>query len=213
MWVVNKMGLEPFSLTCFDKDTLIEYNGFSHPSNIKKMDNNKFQCKTVLPEKRKHHPEGVKTNVCPNLSSLIHESPLRNLLMQRAFFDLNDEVSSILNSDWQHETNLKLACTRVLAGAILLNVASGVAIMISSIEVYGMTKSVDVHRDVSVSLSFSLPPVSSLYGDAWPYIKSTRDGRKLVITSLSCTGLITSSTRLDIIEDPKVGPSSSRRVI
>ncbi|KAG1047264.1 hypothetical protein G6F43_010276 [Rhizopus delemar] len=210
-WIIGKMGLEPFALTCSDhQGNVIEYNALTHPANIKKMSNNIFECKAILPEKRKRiEGDSMETNVCSNLASLIHGSPLRNLLMQRTYFELNDEVSSLLNGDWQHEPNLKFACARVLAGAILLNVSSGVAIMINTIEVYGMTKSVDIHRDVSVSMGSSLPPVASIYCDVWPCIQNTRDGRKLVIASLSCTSLITSSIRVDILEDPKIGPSSS----
>lgn len=76
-------------------------------------------------------------------------------------------------------------------------------------EEHRMTKSVDIHRDVSVSMGSSLPPVASIYCDIWPCIQDTRDGRKLVIASLSSTSLITSSIRVDILEDPKIGPSSS----
>ncbi|CAO3673638.1 unnamed protein product [Rhizopus stolonifer] len=209
-WIIDKMGLEPFTLTCSDhQDNVIKYNALSHPINIKKMINNIFECKAVLPEKRKRiEGDSMETNVCSNLTSLIHGSPLRNLLTQRTYFQLNDEVSSLLNRDWQHEPNLKFSCARVLAGAIL-NVSSGVAIMINTIEVYGMTKSVDTHRDVSVSMGSSLPPMASIYCDVWPCIQNIRDERKIVITSLSCTSLITSSIRVDILEVPKIGPSSS----
>ncbi|CEP16293.1 hypothetical protein [Parasitella parasitica] len=171
-WIIDKMGLEPFALTCSDhQDNLIEYNALSHPANIKKISNHKFECKSILPEKRKRI-EGD-------------------------------------SSEANHEPNLKFACAQVLAGAILLNVSSGVAIMINTIEMYGMTKSVDIHRDVSASMDSSLPPVSSFYCNVWPCIQNTRDGRKLISTSLSCTGLLTSSTRVDILEDPQIGPSSS----
>ncbi|KAI9006540.1 hypothetical protein CLU79DRAFT_780222 [Phycomyces nitens] len=129
--------------------------------------------------------------------------------MQRTYLELNDEVSTLLNGDWQHEPNLKFACARVLAGTILLNVSSGVAVMINTIESYGTTKGVDVHRDVSTSTSSSFPPVESIYGDVWPCVQNTRDGSKLVIATLASTSLITSSMRVDILEDPKIGPSSS----
>ncbi|KAI7889556.1 uncharacterized protein EV154DRAFT_273824 [Mucor mucedo] len=210
-WIIDKMGLEPFALTFSDhQNNVVEYNALSHSTNIRKMSNNTFECKAILPEKRKSiEGEGVKANVCSNLASLIHGSPLRNLLMQRTYFQLNDEISSLLNGDWKHEPNLKFACAQVLAGAILLNVSSGVAIMINTIEMYGMTKSVDIHRDVSASMDSSLPPISSNYCDVWPCIQNTRDGRKLVIASFSCIGLITSSMRVDILEDPNIGPSSS----
>lgn len=48
-----------------------------------------------------------------------------------------------------------------------------------------------------------------MYCYVWPCIQSTRDGHKLVIATLFCTGLITSSIRVDILEEPKIGPSSS----
>ncbi|KAG1440968.1 hypothetical protein G6F56_011692 [Rhizopus delemar] len=88
------MGLEPFALTYTDyQDNIIEYNALSHPTIIKKMSNNIFECKAILPEKRKGiEGDNMETNVYSNLESLIHDSPLRNLLMQRTYFQLNDET-------------------------------------------------------------------------------------------------------------------------
>lgn len=141
-WIMDKMGLEPFALTCSDnQNNTIEYNALGYHTNIKKMSNSIFECKTILPVKRKNaEVNNIETNVCPTLASLIHGSPLRNLLMQWTYLQLNDEVSTLMNSDWQHEPNLKSACARVLPGTILLNVTSGTAIMINTIEMYGMTK-------------------------------------------------------------------------
>ncbi|OBZ86177.1 hypothetical protein A0J61_05776 [Choanephora cucurbitarum] len=101
------------------------------------------------------------------------------------YLELNDEVFCLLNGVWKHEPNLKFACAQALAGAILLNTSSGVAIMVNTVEMYGATKSIDIHRDVSASTGSPLPPAYSIYNYVWPCVLNTRDGRKLTLwTSL-----------------------------
>lgn len=107
-----------------------------------------------------------------------------------------------------HVPQIKFACVQVLAGAILLNTISGEAILLNTIEVYGRTKNVDIHREISTPEDSTLPPSSSLYSNVWSCVKSTRDGRKLIIGTQSCSALVTSSLRLDCERDPDVGPSS-----
>lgn len=123
-------------------------------------------------------------------------------------FNFNDDVAVLLNKDWMHMPQIKFACAQVLAGAILLNTISGEAILLNAIEVYGRTKNVDIHREISTPEDSTLLPSSSLYPNVWSCVKSTRDGRKLIIGTQSCSALVTSSLRLDCERDPDFGPSS-----
>ncbi|KAI9313559.1 hypothetical protein BX666DRAFT_1811979, partial [Dichotomocladium elegans] len=75
-------------------------------------------------------------------------------------------------------------------------------------EVYGRTKNVDIQREISTPEDSTLPPSSSLYPNVWSCVKSTRDGRKLIIGTQSCYALVTPNLRLDCERDPDVGPSS-----
>ncbi|KAI9029601.1 hypothetical protein CLU79DRAFT_831983 [Phycomyces nitens] len=179
-----------------------------HRSSLKNMIGESFECKSILPEKRKIDNNTIDTIVCPNLAPLIHRSPYRKMLMKLQHFSLNDDVSLLLNKDWMHVPQIKFACAQVLAGAILLNTINGEAILLNTIEVYGHTKNVDIHREVSTPEDSTLPPSSSSYPNVWSCVKNTRDGRKLIIGTQSCSALVTSSVRLDCERDPDVGPSS-----
>lgn len=113
-----------------------------------------------------------------------------------------------LNTDWTTEPQIKYVCAQVLAGAVLLNTNNGEVILINTIEIYGDTKSVDIHRALTSPSSDLYAIPSTMHCDVWPSVHNTRDGRKLTINSRSCSGLVTSSLRLDIRQDPNVGPSS-----
>lgn len=89
-----------------------------------------------------------------------------------------------------------------------MNVNNGEAILVNTVEVYGRTKSVDIHRELSTSATSSILTTTPTYPNLWPCIQSTRDGSKLVIGTQSCDCLITSIVRLDRSEEPKVGPLS-----
>ncbi|KAG2213514.1 hypothetical protein INT47_009188 [Mucor saturninus] len=192
-WIIDKLGLEPFALTCLNRNGVtIEYNALCHRSNLENIIGENFECKSVLPEKRKYDSVIIDTIVCPNLAPLIHRSPYRNMLMKLHHFNLNGDV---------------------LAGAILLNTISGEAILLNTIEVYGCTKNVDIHREISTPEDSTIPPSSSLYPNVWSCVKSTRDGRKLIIGTQSCSALVTSSLRLDCERDPDVGPYKIPRII
>lgn len=97
---------------------------------------------------------------------------------------------------------MKYICAQVLVGLILLNTNNGEAVMINTIEIYGDTKSVDIHRSLSPPSSDLYAVTSAMYPGVWPSINNTRDGRKLIKCSHSCSGLVTLSVRLDIIQDP-----------
>ncbi|KAG2193392.1 hypothetical protein INT47_007684 [Mucor saturninus] len=112
------------------------------------LKNRKYSLGKLLPEKRKYDSDIIDTIVCPNLAPLIHRSPYRNMLMKLHHFNLND-VAVLLNTDWMHVPQIKFDCAQVLAGAILLNTISGDAILLNTIEVYGRTKNVDIHHEIS----------------------------------------------------------------
>ncbi|KAI8381122.1 uncharacterized protein BYT42DRAFT_479666, partial [Radiomyces spectabilis] len=140
-----------------------------------------------------------------NLAPLIHCSPYRNMLMKMHHFNLNDDVAALLNKDWMHVPRIKSACAQVLAGATLLNIVTIEAILLNTIEVYGRTKNVDIHREIFTAEDSTLPPKSPLYPNVGPCVRSTRDGRKLIIGTQSCSALVTSTLRLDCERDPDVG--------
>ncbi|CEI92663.1 hypothetical protein RMCBS344292_06918 [Rhizopus microsporus] len=89
-----------------------------------------------------------------------------------------------------------------------MNVGNGEAILVDTMEVYGGTKSTDIHRELPFSSNMTIFTTKLMYANIWPYNRSTRDSSKIVIVTRTCMALITSIVRLDQSEVPKVGPSS-----
>ncbi|KAI9015248.1 hypothetical protein CLU79DRAFT_707574, partial [Phycomyces nitens] len=214
-WIIERMKLEPFSLFPLGPDgqpmavrQSVEFNGLAHRSNISELADKRFICKPIVSLKRKRGVDDSTDNVCQGLASMIHRSPYRNMLLNQQYFDLDESTIRWLNTNWTMEPHIKYVCAQVLAGAILLNTNNGEAIIVNTIEIYGDTKSMDIHRALSSPSDDLYAIPSTMYSDVWLSVYNTRDGRKLTINSHSCSGLVTSSLRLDIQQDPNVGPSS-----
>ncbi|KAI8061565.1 hypothetical protein BC940DRAFT_279576 [Gongronella butleri] len=86
--------------------------------------------------------------------------------------------------------------------------------MMNTIEVYGRTKAIDVHREhfgvvKGHMIKTSLPPPTPIrYPDVWPTTLATADGPKLIIGTQAMNALVASSMRLDRREAPSVGAST-----
>ncbi|CAO3703736.1 unnamed protein product [Rhizopus stolonifer] len=207
-WIIEQLKLKPFSLLYRDYNNIVEYNALSQHDNIRDMSDHKLECKPIIPSKRLSDGKVVEPSYCANLASLAHRSPHRGMLSDRQYFELDKMTALLLNKDWTHEPHIKFGCAQVLAGSILMNVNNGETILVNSVEVYGRTKSVDIHRELSTSATFSILTTTPTYPNLWSCIQSTRDGSKLVIGTQSCDCLIISIVRLDRNEEPKVGPLS-----
>lgn len=115
--------------------------------------------------------------------------------------EISDRSTALLlDKDWIHERHVKYSCAQILAGAVMMNLNNGESILLNTAEVYGRTKSVDIHREMTTSATSSIL--------LWPCIQNMRDGYKLVMDTLSCNCLTTSIVCLDRNEEPKVGPLS-----
>lgn len=83
------------------------------------------------------------------------------------------------------------------------NTRNGRAIMANTVEAYGRTKHVDVHRETfgkekGASITTSIPPpIDTMYPDIWPVSLQRSDGVKLVIGTQVSNILITSNIRMD----------------
>lgn len=53
----------------------------------------------------------------------------------------------MMNNDWNFYSNMEFVVAQLLAGSIIRNTMNGKTIMINTVEVYGRTKSVDIHRE------------------------------------------------------------------
>lgn len=208
-WIIAKMQLEPIALIEDNDSTQkAEFNAITHSSNAKRMAGKRFICEPIMPSRTKLHKSYHCSEIATTtLAHLLHSSPLRTILMQRQYFELNDQVCQMLNTDWEHVPQIKYACAQVLAGSILISEKSGHAVLVNTIEAYCRCRSVDIHREMS-NQDGSIPPPSSHYENVWPCVLNTADGEKLTIGTQTMNALVTSTIRLDIKEEPKVGPTT-----
>ncbi|KAI9306974.1 hypothetical protein BJ944DRAFT_144408, partial [Cunninghamella echinulata] len=134
----------------------------------------------------------------------------RDVLLERNYTELNDNICTLLNDDWILRPQMKYYSAQILAGAILVNENNGQAVVINTIEVYGRKNTVDIHREgfgteKGFSISSSLPPSKTRYPNIWPTTITNNDGAKLVIGTKTFNALITSSLRIDTKMEPSIG--------
>ncbi|KAF9986004.1 hypothetical protein BGZ75_002302 [Mortierella antarctica] len=217
------LGLVPFSL----QDVLgnSQY-ALAHPSVISGMNQSQNQYSVQQPDLKKRRVKldhgqdkgGVEETI-GGLRDTLRLSPYATVLLSRTFIEMDAGAGHILNEDWDLRPQYRYACAKMLAGSILLDSRNGQAIMVNTIEVYGRTPMVDAHRErlrtiQDVATVTSLPnPLWTRYKDIYPISIPTDHGHRLVIGTQSFDGLVTSSMRLDRVEPPSVGGSTSSLIL
>ncbi|CAO3687740.1 hypothetical protein G6F70_001208 [Rhizopus microsporus] len=88
------------------------------------------------------------------LVMMVHRSPHRIMLMRNKYHEIDSSMTTLLNQDWDPEA--KYVYAQLLAGAILLS-SNGETILINTIEIYGRTKTIDIHREMNSGES-TIPP-------------------------------------------------------
>lgn len=207
-WIIGKLQTEPIALIeDNESEQKAEYNAFTHALNVQRMAGKRFICEPIVSAKGKIRKTSSGDEILDtSLARFIHSSPLRNILLQRRYFEVNEPVCHMLNTDWEGTPNAKYACAQVLAGCILVDEKSGHAALVNTVETYCRLRSVDIHRELS-NQHGSIPPPTSRYENVWPCVLSTSDGEKLTIGTQTMNALITSTIRIDIMEEAKVGPT------
>ncbi|KAF9945812.1 hypothetical protein BGZ70_003562 [Mortierella alpina] len=217
------LGVIPFSL----QDVLgnSQY-ALAYPSVVASMSQGQNQYSVQQPELKKRRVKlehdqdqdnAIETQ--GGLQDIFRVSPYAAVLRSRTFSEVDPAAGDILNEDWDLRPQYRYACAQMLAGSILLDTRSGHTIMINAIEVYGRTPMVDAHRErlgtiQDVATATSLPhPLWTRYKDIYPTSLPTDHGYRLVIGTQSFDGLVTSSVRLDRVEPPSVGGSTSSLIL
>ncbi|KAF9152373.1 hypothetical protein BGX21_005041 [Mortierella sp. AD011] len=154
---------------------------------------------------------GCSPSPSPGLENLIATSPYAAILLRMNFVELSKSTCDLLNEDWVSRPELKFACSKLLAGCILLNTANSHAIMVNCVELYGRKKQIDIHREPfrlikGKAPQTSIPPFGETrYDDVWPMTIASKDGDRLTIGTHAFNALVTSSIRLDLKEPPSIG--------
>lgn len=206
LFLVDYLSLTPFALVDANGN---EETALTSKHIIAKLPDH-LHIRPILPAKRPFYDTDndslctkCTTIAAPGLERLLLSSPFTNLLQQREYVELNNNIADMINKDWMFFSQVKYATAKLFAGSILLNTQNGQAIMANTVEVYGRTKHVDSHREHFAKIKenvteTSLPPATSPYKGIWPTMLHSHDHTaKLVIGSQVSNLLITSSLRLD----------------
>ncbi|GAA5796876.1 hypothetical protein HPULCUR_002254 [Helicostylum pulchrum] len=215
--IVNSLDLEPFGIY---NDNDVEISALTSDNNIEMLIEKYHGKKVYFSRKRRDIEEvegdnDAKTNRKNKImrhisndnrfSSRVLNGPYAKILSKRNYFELTEDICSLLNICWLSSPNMKYFATKVMAGAILYNLETGQALLITSIETYGRTPSVDPHFE---NPQVSFPPRDTKYQNIWPMTNTTNEGTKLIIGTMEFNYLITASIRVDSNHLPEVGPST-----
>ncbi|KAG0928978.1 hypothetical protein G6F32_012418 [Rhizopus arrhizus] len=204
--VVSSVNLKPVSMFNSGGE---EFNVLAHESQFQQIQKNDIQSASVVAKKRLIDNEHVEIEV--ELDDVLTKGVYRNLFNSNEFQEPDEEMCTLLNTDWSTKKHIKYSCSALLAGMIM--VINSKAILVICHEVYGRTRSVDVHReDFTVKSkqqpSSSLPPPRSPYRNIWVTTIIDNHGSKLIFGTKTFNSLVTSSIRIDSPYEPEVGPST-----
>lgn len=204
--VVSSVNLKPVSMVTSDGE---EFNVLTHESQFQQIQKNDIQSASVVAKKRLIDNEHVEIEV--ELDDVLTKGVYRNLFNSNEFQEPDEEMCTLLNTDWSTKKHIKYSCSALLVGMIM--VINSKAILVICHEVYGRMRSVDVHReDFTVKSkqqpSSSLPPPRSPYRNIWVTTIIDNHGSKLIFGTKTFNSLVTSSIRIDSPYEPEVGPST-----
>ena len=205
--VVSSVNLKPVSMVTSDGE---EFNVLTHESQFQQIQKNDIQSASVV-AKKKRLIDNEPVEIEVELDDVLTKGVYRNLFNPNDFQELDEEMCTLLNTDWSTKKHIKYSCSALLAGMIM--VINSKAILVICHEVYGRMRSVDVHReDFTVKSkqqpSSSLPPPRSPYRNIWVTTIIDNHGSKLIFGTKTFNSLVTSSIRIDSPYEPEVGPST-----
>ncbi|KAF8976142.1 hypothetical protein BGZ46_008501 [Entomortierella lignicola] len=172
--LLNTLKLHPANVTDHEGSPQVILATLSTINQLTKRSLSSAVVTTTIENKSKKHHSLYSPNIVYGLASLLSWSPLSRVLTPRKFEELNDDLCEILNTEWTFRPNLCFACSRLLAGSIMLNTLNGEAVLLNTVE-----------------------PVGCRYSNIWPTSINFPEGLRLMIGTKTCNLLVTSSTRLD----------------
>ncbi|KAI7906960.1 uncharacterized protein BX663DRAFT_494339 [Cokeromyces recurvatus] len=203
--IVSSLNLEPFGIY---NENDGEMSALTSKNNIDILIEKYHGEKVFISRKRRDIEEKKVMRQFSNdngFSSRILNGPYAKTLSKRHYFELTKNICTLLNTCWLSSPNMKYFAAKVMAGAILYNFETGQTLLITSLEMYGRTPSVDPHFE---NPQVSFPPSDIKYQNMWPMTNKTNEGTKLIIRTMEFNYLITASIRVDSIHLPEVRPST-----
>lgn len=132
---MDTYDLQPIALI---NDDDVEYNALTHEKNLHAFKNDRMKVYPLILKQSAF--EGAKTiqTVPISLYSAISTAPphLRKHFMNCTYIELINDMAMFLNQDWSIHKSMRYACSRALAGSILLNGSTGKGLLVNCVEVW-----------------------------------------------------------------------------
>ncbi|CEP11341.1 hypothetical protein [Parasitella parasitica] len=180
--VVSSVNLKPVSMVNSDSE---EFDVLAHESQFQQIQQNDIQSASVVAKKRLIDNELLEVEV--GLDDVLTKGVYCALFNPNEFQELDEEMCTLLSTDWSTKKHIKYSCSALLAGMIM--VINSKAILVLCHEVYGRTRSVVLHRE-----DFT--------------VKTGNHGSRLIFGTKTFNSLVTSSICIDSPYEPEVGPST-----
>ncbi|ORX57488.1 hypothetical protein DM01DRAFT_1334107 [Hesseltinella vesiculosa] len=160
--IMDAYRLHPLSMN--ETDTSDELNALTHREHLRKIPNRAMTVMPTSPKKRRLEEPNVTFSVNASLYGSVASGPYGRTLLQHEYVELNDELASFLNHDWNINPAMRFACGRLLSGMILLQTTNGSALLVNTVEdmdgaklVIG-TESFNALITSSIRVDADLPP-------------------------------------------------------
>lgn len=133
------------------------------------------------------------------LQHLISNSNISNVLKDEAYVEIDEKITESSNIDWTDMPQSRYSVSQLFAGCILLDGTK--ALLVNCIESYGRKLDVDPRAGqyATNDEDTSIPSNNDIYSNVYVRLFDRDNSVKLVIGTLSCNLLVTSSCTIEKI--------------
>ncbi|KAL0073752.1 hypothetical protein J3Q64DRAFT_1745009 [Phycomyces blakesleeanus] len=141
---MDTYNLRPIALINDD----VEYNPLTHEKNLHAFKKDRMKVYPLVPKQSPfEEAKTVQTAPISLYSAISTGSPyLRQHIMNYTYIELTNDMPMFLNQDYSIHKSVRYACSRALAGSILLNESTGKALLVNCVEVFGRGRTLGAHR-------------------------------------------------------------------
>lgn len=125
----------------------MERNALTHQDHLQSLHESTTTVRAISPKKRKIKPDAIMTSIEVSLCNTLICGLYTKRLLNQQYEELDDGMATLLNEDWSIFSQMHYACSRLLAGIILLDTLTGKSVIVNSVEIFGRRRSLDAHRE------------------------------------------------------------------
>lgn len=131
--IMDSYSLQPIAMIHADTDK--EDNALIHKNHLTSVNESKPEVLAAPPRKRIRDDSQVATIMEASLHSALISWPFSKRLLTESYQEIKEEIAGFLNEDWSLCPQMRYACSRLLAGSILLDTTSGRAVLVNCVEI------------------------------------------------------------------------------